>query len=77
MSKERSHPHAREAVARLCADYPDEYWRAKDRYKAYPGEFVQALTDAGYLSALIPEEFDGAGMDLAGACAVLEEIHLA
>ena len=54
MSEERSHPEVRQAITRLCADYPDEYWRNKDRDKAYPGEFVQALTDAGYLSVLIP-----------------------
>jgi alkylation response protein AidB-like acyl-CoA dehydrogenase len=75
MSEEQSHPEVRAAVSRLCLDFPDEYWRDKDRDKAYPGEFVQALTDAGYLSVLIPEEYDGAGMDLAAACAVLEEIQ--
>ena len=65
MSEEQSHPEVRAAVSRLCLDFPDEYWRDKDRDKAYPGEFVQALTDAGYLSVLIPEEYDGAGMDTA------------
>ena len=75
MSEDRSHPEVRDAVARLCAVYPDAYWRDKDRDKAYPSEFVQALTDAGYLSVLIPESYDGAGMDLAAACAVLEEIQ--
>ncbi len=75
MPGERSYPEVRDAVARLCADYPDEYWRDKDRAKAYPTEFVQALTDAGYLSVLIPEEYGGAGMDLGAACAVLEEIQ--
>jgi len=75
MPEERSYPEVRDAVARLCKDFPDEYWRDKDRVKAYPVEFVQALTAAGYLSVLIPEEYDGAGMDLAAACAVLEEIQ--
>ena len=75
MPEERSYPEVRDAVARLCKDFPDAYWREKDRAKAYPVEFVQALTDAGYLSVLIPEEYDGAGMDLAAACAVLEEIQ--
>ena len=75
MSTERSYPEVRDAVARLCRDYPDAYWRDKDRDKAYPEEFVQALTDAGYLSVLIPEEYGGAGMDLGAACAVLEEIQ--
>ncbi len=75
MAKERSYPEVRDAVARLCTDYPDAYWRDKDRDKSYPTEFVQALTDAGYLSVLIPEEYGGAGMDLGAACAVLEEIQ--
>ena len=75
MSKERSYPEVRDAVARLCADFPGEYWREKDRDKAYPAEFVQALTDAGYLSVLIPEQYGGADMDLGAACAVLEEIQ--
>jgi len=75
MPEERSHPEVRDAVTRLCKDFPDEYWREKDRVKAYPVEFVQALTDAGYLSVLIPEQYDGAGMELAAACAVLEEIQ--
>lgn len=75
MPENRSLPEVRDAVARLCADYPDTYWRDKDRDKAYPGEFVQALTDAGYLAVLIPEEYGGAGLDLAAACAVLEEIQ--
>ncbi len=75
MAEDRSYPEVRDAVARLCRDYPDAYWRDKDRDKAYPEEFVQALTDAGYLSVLIPEEYGGAGMDLGAACAVLEEIQ--
>ena len=75
MPEERSHPEVRDAVARLCKDFSDQYWRDKDRDKAYPGEFVQALTDAGYLSVLVPEQYDGAGMDVSAACAVLEEIQ--
>ena len=75
MPENRSLPEVRDAVTRLCADYPDAYWRDKDRDKAYPAEFVQALTDAGYLAVLIPEEYGGAGLDLAAACAVLEEIQ--
>ena len=46
----------REEVAKLCAVYPGEYWREKDRHRAYPSEFVSALGEAGYLAALIPEE---------------------
>ncbi|HEY5567213.1 MAG TPA: acyl-CoA dehydrogenase family protein [Gammaproteobacteria bacterium] len=66
----------REAVARLCGRFPGEYWRTLDRNRAYPGDFVAALGDAGFLSILIPEEFGGSGLGVAAACAVLEEIHL-
>lgn len=65
----------REEVAKLCADFPGEYWRAKDKDRAYPGEFVEALNSAGYLAALIPEEYGGAGLPLSAAAAILEEIH--
>jgi acyl-CoA dehydrogenase len=65
----------REEVAKLCARFPGEYWRAKDKARAYPGEFVDALTEGGYLAALIPEEYGGAGLPLSGAAAILEEIH--
>ncbi|MEZ5710402.1 MAG: acyl-CoA dehydrogenase family protein [Blastomonas sp.] len=65
----------REEVAKLCQQYPGEYWRAKDRDRAYPGEFVAALGDAGYLAALIPEEFGGAGLPISAAAAILEEIQ--
>ena len=65
----------RTAVAKLCADYPGEYWRALDRDRKYPTEFVKALTQAGYLSCLIPEEYGGSGLGLSAACAILEEIQ--
>ena len=65
----------REEVAKLCQQYPGEYWRAKDRARAYPTEFVTALAEAGYLAALIPEEFGGAGLPISGAAAILEEIQ--
>jgi acyl-CoA dehydrogenase len=65
----------REEVAKLCQQYPGEYWRAKDRERAYPAEFVTALGDAGYLAALIPEEYGGAGLPISGAAAILEEIQ--
>jgi acyl-CoA dehydrogenase len=65
----------REEVAKLCQQYPGEYWRAKDRDRAYPTEFVSALADAGYLAALIPEQYGGAGLPLSGAAAILEEIQ--
>ncbi|SDA91234.1 acyl-CoA dehydrogenase family protein [Mesorhizobium qingshengii] len=67
----------RDAVARLCARFPGEYWRALDRDMAYPREFVGALTEAGWLSILIPEEYGGAGLPLSAAAAVLEEIQRA
>jgi acyl-CoA dehydrogenase len=65
----------RDGVRALCARFPGEYWRAKDRERAYPGEFVQALTEAGYLACLIPEEYGGSGLGISAAAAILEEIH--
>jgi acyl-CoA dehydrogenase len=65
----------RESIGRLCQDFPPEYWRALDRESAYPSDFVKALSDAGYLSVLIPEEYGGSGMALSGAVAILEEIQ--
>ena len=61
----------REAVAKLCARFPGEYWRALDREMAYPQAFVDALTEAGWLSVLIPEEYGGAGLPLSAAAAVV------
>ena len=72
---EPSHPDIREAVRRLCAGFPGEYWRALDRERAYPTRFVEALTEAGFLSVLIPEDYGGSGLGLGAATAVLEEIH--
>src|ERR671926_598664 len=71
------HKDIRDAVAKLCAQYPGEYWRKLDREMAYPTAFVNALTEAGYLSVLIPEEYGGAGLKLSAATAILEEIHRA
>jgi alkylation response protein AidB-like acyl-CoA dehydrogenase len=70
-------PHAeiREEVRKLCARFPGEYWRELDARRGYPTEFVQALTEAGYLGALIPEEFGGAGLGLSAAAAILEEVQ--
>jgi acyl-CoA dehydrogenase len=65
----------RDGVKALCARFPGEYWRAKDRERAYPGEFVRALTEAGYLACLIPEEYGGSGLGVSAAAAILEEIH--
>ncbi len=69
--------HIRDSVRKLCADFPGEYWRRLDRDNAYPSEFVKALSDAGYLSVLIPEEFGGSGLPLSAAAAILEEVHRA
>ena len=68
-------PEIRDAVRRLCADFPGSYWQALDRDRTYPTEFVRALTEAGFLSVLIPEEFGGSGLGLGAATAILEEIH--
>jgi acyl-CoA dehydrogenase len=65
----------RAAVAKLCAGYGGDYWRRLDANSEYPTAFVSALTEAGYLSVLIPEEYGGSGLPLGAACAVLEEIH--
>ena len=75
MATAETFPEIREAVRRLCAQFPGEYWRAKDRERAYPTEFVTALTEAGFLSVLIPEAYGGSGLGLLAATAVLEEIH--
>ena len=77
MNYELDHLEIRDAVAKLCTEFPGEYWRECDRGSAYPIEFVNALTDGGYLSALIPEEYGGLGMSLAAGAAILEEIHRA
>ena len=63
------------AVAELCRNFPDTYWRELDSRRAYPEAFVQALTKAGYMATLIPEEYGGAGMGIAEAATILEEIH--
>ena len=65
----------RAGVVRLCEQFPGAYWRDKDETSSYPTEFVQALTEAGYLSVMIPEAYGGSGLPLGAACAILEEIH--
>jgi acyl-CoA dehydrogenase len=65
----------RAAVRALCADFPGEYWRALDRERAYPDKFVTALTQAGFLAALIPEEYGGSGLTMTAAAAIMEEIQ--
>jgi len=65
----------RDAVRRICRDYPGEYWRKLDNESGYPTEFVRALNEAGFLGALIPEEYGGSGMPLRAAAVILEEIN--
>lgn len=69
------HTEIREEVAKLCARFPDEYWRRLDTDRAYPTDFVNALTESGYLSVLIPEEYGGSGLPLSAAAAILEEVQ--
>ncbi|MBB6122986.1 acyl-CoA dehydrogenase family protein [Sphingobium subterraneum] len=71
------YPEIREEIVKLCEQFPDEYWRKLDREMAYPAEFVKALSEAGYLAALIPEEFGGSGLPLSAAAAILEEVQRA
>ena len=65
----------RESVRRVCAGYPGSYWRDKDARSEYPTEFVQEMTRAGYLAALIPEEYGGSGLPLRAAAVILEEVN--
>jgi acyl-CoA dehydrogenase len=69
------YPELRDAVQRVCAGFPGEYWRARDETSTYPSEFVAALTEAGFLGALIPEEYGGSGLPLRAAAVILEEIN--
>jgi len=69
------YPEIRESVRRVCADFPGSYWRDLEEEEAYPTAFVEALTDAGFLGALIPEEYGGSSMPLRAAMVILEEIH--
>ena len=75
MQHPSDHAEIREAIARLCAGFPGEYWRKLDREMAYPAELVAALTESGFLSALIPEEYGGAGLTLSAAAVIMEEIQ--
>jgi len=65
----------RRAVRALCEEFPGEYWREKDRERSYPSEFVDALTQSGFLAALIPEEFGGSGLKLDAAAVIMEEVQ--
>ena len=75
MSKDPFLDQIRQSVAAICADFPGQYWQKCDAGRAYPEEFVQALTTSGYLAALIPEEYGGSGLNLTAAATILEEIH--
>ena len=75
-SLNNQHQEVRDEVAKLCQKFPGAYWRELDREMKYPKEFVDALTEAGYLSALIPEEYGGVGLPLSGSAAILEEIQM-
>ena len=68
------YPEIRESVRRVCADFPDVYWRGKDDAEGYPTEFIDALTKAGFLAALIPEEYGGTGLPLRAAAVIMEEV---
>src|SRR5437588_409448 len=76
-TEHEDHADIRDAVGKLGAQFPGQSWRKLDREMAYPSEFVDALTQAGYLSVLIPEEYGGAGLKLSAAAAILEEIQRA
>jgi acyl-CoA dehydrogenase len=71
-----THEDLRRGVREVCSRFPNEYWRGLDAERRYPEEFVAAMTGAGYLGALIPEEYGGMGLDLSAACAILEEVNL-
>jgi acyl-CoA dehydrogenase len=70
-----AHEELRRGVREVCARFPNEYWRELDAERRYPEEFVGAMGEAGYLAALIPEEYGGMGLDLLAACAILEEVN--
>ena len=73
----RDHGDIRDGVRKVCEGFPQEYWRAQDEISEYPHAFVDAMTEAGYLGALIPEEYGGAGLPIRAGSVILEEIHAA
>ncbi|MBZ0324711.1 MAG: acyl-CoA/acyl-ACP dehydrogenase [Alphaproteobacteria bacterium] len=75
MSLEEDYPELREGVRKLCADFPAEYWRRLDKAEAYPDDFVDAMSAAGYLAALIPEEYGGAGLPFRAAQVIIQTVH--
>jgi alkylation response protein AidB-like acyl-CoA dehydrogenase len=70
-------PEIRDGVRRICADFPQTYWRELDKREGYPSEFVQAMTEAGFLASLIPDEYGGAGLSIRAAGVILQECHAA
>ncbi len=77
MTLGEDYPEIRDGVRKVCADFPLEYWHDKDEIAEYPHEFVNAMTESGYLGALIPEEYGGAGLPIRAGSVILEEIHAA
>lgn len=75
MKYELDHEEIRDGLRRLCKDFDGAYWRVRDREQAYPTEFVQALTESGYLGALIPEAYGGSELPISAGAAILETIH--
>lgn len=75
MKLKESYPEIREAVRDLCRNYPDEYWRKVDDVRGFPEDFVNELTAAGWLAAMIPEEYGGSGLGLTEASVILEEVN--
>src|SRR5262245_33798563 len=71
----RDYPEIREGVRAICARYPDKYWRELEDKDEYADAFVAELSAAGYLGALIPERYGGAGLPVRAGCVILEEIH--
>src|SRR5436190_1319061 len=77
VTEQEEYDDIRDACSIMCAQFPGKYWRKLDREMVYPKAYVDALTEAGYLSVLIPEEYGGAGLKLSAAAAILEEIQRA
>jgi acyl-CoA dehydrogenase len=75
MSLDQDFPEIRDLVRRICSDFPGRYWRELEAKEAYPTDFVAALTKAGFLAALIPEDYGGLGLPMRAASVILEEIH--
>ena len=75
MSIGNDYPELRDALRKLCAGFPDKYWRDLDKEEAYPDAFVKAMSEGGYLSSLIPEEYGGLGLPFRAAQVTLQTVH--